>query len=208
MFGVFMDLKLPCILLVAYFLGNISPGWWLVRIFGKGDVREQGSGGTGATNTARALGKYWFYAVLGLDMLKAAIAVWLPFVFYGTEAPLAYHVAAGITVIGGHIWPLLLGFRGGKGIGPFLGTWVAMGIIYWPIPFTLLGPIFGGLFFLPLKKGAFMSALCALMVQPLALWLLTRDDSAAVLAALGAAFVLLAHRTNFKTAFGTNNRNK
>jgi glycerol-3-phosphate acyltransferase PlsY len=199
-------------------VGNISPGWWLARLLGCGDVRAQGSGGTGATNTARALGKKWFYVVLVLDMLKAAVAVLLPLdrnapltLLLGMQLstpaqPLALHAACAAAVIAGHIWPVCLGFRGGKGVGPFIGAWLAMGAVAWPqywfLPLTLLGPIVAGLFFLPLKKGAFMSALCGLTAQPLLLWLFTKDILATALAALTAALVMLAHRSNFKSAFG------
>jgi glycerol-3-phosphate acyltransferase PlsY len=185
-----------------------------VRLFGRGDVRAQGSGGTGATNAARTLGKSWFYAVLALDMFKAALAVWLPLVLAavgieppGTDNIFSIQVACGAGVISGHIWPVLLGFRGGKGVGPFLGVWCALGFVAWPqywlVPFTLLAPIAAGLFFLFLfKKGAFMSALCALPTQPLALWFLTRDITATALATVIIVCILTAHRSNFKTAFG------
>jgi glycerol-3-phosphate acyltransferase PlsY len=197
----------------AYFVGNLSPGWLLVRLFGRGDVRTQGSGGTGATNTARALGKGWFYAVLALDMLKAAFAVWLPTLLaaIGAVAPLpadAFPVFAvcGVGVIMGHIWPVFLGFRGGKGVGPFIGVWCALGFVawpqYWAVPFTLLAPIVIGFFFLPFKKGAFMSALCGLFTQPLTLWVFTRNAPATALAVAIVVCILIAHRSNFKIAFG------
>ncbi|MDR1497839.1 MAG: glycerol-3-phosphate acyltransferase [Puniceicoccales bacterium] len=214
----------PFLLLLSYFVGNVSPGWWLTRLFGRGDVRSQGSGGTGATNVARALGKKWFYIVLSLDMFKAALAVLSPFpvaalarAMGATEGiatavpPLSLHVACAAAVVAGHIWPVCLGFRGGKGVGTFIGAWIAAGAVAWPhywfLPFTLLGPIVVGLFFLPLKKGAFVAALCGLTAQPLLLWLLTKDTLATILAALTAVGVMFAHRSNLKSAFAKNKPN-
>ncbi len=221
-----MDLRFAGILIAAYFIGNFSPGWLLVKIFGGGDVRAQGSGGTGATNTARALGKKWFYVVLAIDIAKSIFAVLLPAIIYpeilwkdaagvlitqhspdGAQFMLTAAAASGTAVVAGHIWPLLMGFRGGKGIGPFLGVWFGLGVVAWPafwfLPFTLLAPIAGGVFFLPLKKGAFMCALCALWTQPIALWILTRNDSAALLSLLIVILILTAHRSNFKKAFSS-----
>ncbi len=196
-----MDVTLVVILAIAYLVGNISPGWLLVRLRRGGDVRQQGSGGTGATNTARALGRWWFYVVLALDILKAACAVNLPWLAFDGRAPLTYFLACGIAVITGHIWPVLLGFRGGKGVGPFLGVWLGMGSLCWLYPFTLLGPILAGLFFLPLRKGAFMCALCGLMGQPLCFWLVSKNALAAALAAVIVLLIQFAHRSNFKNAF-------
>ncbi|MDR2429836.1 MAG: glycerol-3-phosphate acyltransferase [Puniceicoccales bacterium] len=218
-----MDLwTLTVFFVAAYFVGNFSPGLVLVRMWGRGDVRNQGSGGTGATNTARALGKNWFYAVLALDMLKAALAVAIPAIAQwagagaaGSGTPsgevFSLHLMCGLAVIIGHIWPVLLGFRGGKGVAPFIGVWIALGAVAWPehwfAPLTLLAPIAAGLFFLPLKKGAFMSALCALISQPITLWYATGNVAATALALAVVSCIQIAHRSNFKTAFKRNNNN-
>ena len=217
-----MDLfTLTVLFVAAYLIGNLSPGLVLVRLWGRGDVRSQGSGGTGATNTARALGKNWFYAVLALDMLKAALAVSIPAIAQragaGVEAGMrpeeifSIHLMCGLAAIIGHIWPALLGFRGGKGVAPFIGVWVALGVVAWPgfwfAPLTLLAPIATGLFFLPFKKGAFMSALCGLMSQPITLWCATNSATATALAIAIVGCIQIAHRTNFQTAFKRNNNN-
>ncbi|MDR3229045.1 MAG: glycerol-3-phosphate acyltransferase [Puniceicoccales bacterium] len=221
-----MPLDVPTIAALfaaAYLVGNVSPGLLLARFFGKGDLRAQGSGATGATNAARALGgKKWFFAILALDIAKAAFAVLFPPLCLAAEHFPVASVLCGLGVVAGHIWPALLGFRGGKGIGPFLGVWLAIGFFpwlagecgldstaaFWPrsllIAPTLLAPIAVGLFFLPLKKGAFMAALCGLWAQPLAFYFLTEDIAAALLAEVIVVCILTAHRNNFNKAFGKN----
>jgi glycerol-3-phosphate acyltransferase PlsY len=256
---------------LAYLVGNFSPGLLLTRLAGKGDVRGQGSGTTGATNTARALGKNWGAVVLVLDMLKSAVAVLCVPTLAGSmlctasayllaitnelqpnsafavalcsgstpfpvphvsplDAPALWlHVACGAACVIGHIWPVLLRFRGGKGVAPFLGIWLSLAFLPRLAPLTdfctapsvpaalppwltlpdslflaltLGAPIFVGLFFLPLKKPVLMTALCGLWAQPLALYFLTHDLNATLAAALAVACVLAAHRTNFNKHFG------
>ena len=216
-----MSIELFPILFAAYLVGNFSSGYWMVRLSGHGDVRRQGSGATGATNAARLLGKGWFFAVLALDMLKGVLGVFLPLLVGktgllqpelrlvaggdGADGVFAVHVACGLAVIAGHIWPVCLGFRGGKGIAPFIGIWVALGAVSWPdywfVPLSLFAPIVAGLFFLPFKKGAFISALCGLVAQPFVLWLITGNAQATALALVATACILLAHRSNFENAF-------
>jgi glycerol-3-phosphate acyltransferase PlsY len=197
----------------AYFLGNLSPGLWLTRVLGHGDVRVQGSGGTGATNTARVLGKKWFGVVLALDMLKAAVAVSLPCLLAamtsGTvpaDKLLVRALACGLSVVAGHVWPALLDFKGGKGVGPFLGVWLAIGFVAWPsfwfVPLTLLTPIAFGFLLLPLKKGAFLSALCALPTQVGVFWYLTGNTKAVLPALAIVVVVMFAHRENFRRKKG------
>jgi glycerol-3-phosphate acyltransferase PlsY len=109
---------------IAYLLGSIPFGYLLVRIFRNEDIRTQGSGNIGATNVARSGAKGLGLATLLLDMAKAfagvAIAKYL--------APGMYDVAvaAGVAAILGHVFPVWLGFRGGKGVASGLGVMLAL----------------------------------------------------------------------------------
>jgi glycerol-3-phosphate acyltransferase PlsY len=106
---------------VAYFLGSIPFGLLLTRFAGKGDIREIGSGNIGATNVLRTGSKGLAAATLILDALKGAVAVLLAQRFWpGAEL----YAAAGVLV--GHLYPLWLGFRGGKGVATFLGVLVPL----------------------------------------------------------------------------------
>jgi glycerol-3-phosphate acyltransferase PlsY len=122
-------------LLVAYLLGSIPTGYLLVRFFRHEDIRTTGSGNIGATNVARSGAKGLGIATLVLDALKGFVAVifaqkmalWAGF-------PNGYDLAAvaGLVAICGHIFPVWLGFRGGKGVATALGVFLAL------VPMTTL----------------------------------------------------------------------
>ena len=109
-------------LALGYLLGAIPFGFVLTRIAGKGDVREIGSGSTGATNVLRTGSRPLAALTLLLDCLKGTAAVVLGRYLFGDEAaPIA---AAGAIV--GHCYPLWLKFRGGKGVATFLGVLIPL----------------------------------------------------------------------------------
>lgn len=116
---------LPALSLViaSYVLGGVSAGYWLVRWRTGGDVREQGSGATGATNVGRVLGPSGFVLTLLFDAGKAALVVLTARHF--ELGKLAEHACA-LAVLAGHVWPVQLRFRGGKGVAPLLGAWLVL----------------------------------------------------------------------------------
>jgi glycerol-3-phosphate acyltransferase PlsY len=183
---------LPLLLVAAYALGGVSPGWLLVRQAGGGDIRKQGSGATGATNVGRVLGTKGFLSVLFLDSCKGAVAV------AGVRllAPGNPWVALALpAVIAGHIWPVWLGFRGGKGGGPLLGGTLAL---KWELALfpALLGIAIG-----LLGRNRFLAGASAFSISIVAMWWLLPafPDRVAYLSA--AALVLLAHRSYFTKYF-------
>jgi len=114
----------------AYLLGSISFSYLLVRVLRGTDVRRVGSGNAGATNVLRAAGKGAGAAALLLDIGKGVAAVVVP---RSLEAPAAAVAAAAVAVVLGHIFPVFLGFRGGKGVATAFGALgalapVAMGL--------------------------------------------------------------------------------
>ena len=113
----------------AYLLGSIPFGYLLVRFFRKQDIRASGSGNIGATNVVRSGAKGLGIATLLLDLGKAFAAVRIAQHFApGTpSAPVTnLAMAAAITVILGHVFPVWLGFRGGKGVASALGVFLAL----------------------------------------------------------------------------------
>ncbi len=113
--------KLALAAVIAYFLGNISPAIILSRLKGK-DIREQGSGNAGTTNMLRVYGKKAAALTLIIDVLKGVCAVLIGRALAG-EAGACLAV---LCVIIGHIWPVLYGFKGGKGVAASLGALLAL----------------------------------------------------------------------------------
>ncbi len=117
-------MKYFIIVIVSYLLGNISFAYILGKIFAQKDVREYGSGNAGATNAFRTFGKKIGIMVFLGDVLKGVIAVLIGRNFGGDIG--AY--LAGAAVIIGHNWPVLLGFKGGKGVATTIGVVVMINI--------------------------------------------------------------------------------
>ena len=116
-----MNSAIPLALLVGYLLGSIPFGLLLARFGGKGDLREIGSGNIGATNVLRTGSKGLAAATLLLDAAKGAIAVIVAQLFW----PDAVNFAAAGAMIG-HLYPVWLRFKGGKGVATFLGVLVPL----------------------------------------------------------------------------------
>ncbi len=179
----------------AYLLGGVSPGYWLVRLRTGEDVRTVGSGTTGATNTARVLGGGGFVLVLALDAAKGAVAA-LAARWAGLDG--GWEFAAALAVVAGHVWPVQLGFRGGKGLGPLLGAWLVLA------PLAIGGCLLIGAAVWGLTRRRVPSGLFGVLLLPGATWLETRSMPAAVFTMVTFGIVALAHRSHFIPAPNAN----
>jgi acyl phosphate:glycerol-3-phosphate acyltransferase len=119
------DATIPVALAVGYLLGSIPFGLLLTRMAGRGDVRAIGSGNIGATNVLRTGSKKLAAATLLGDTLKGTAAVYAGWVLAGDGGALV----AGLAAFFGHIFPVWLRFRGGKGVATYIG--ITLGL-YWP----------------------------------------------------------------------------
>jgi len=106
------------LILISYFIGNFSTSYFVGKLFAKIDIRDHGSGNAGSTNVLRTLGKKAAALTLLGDLLKGVLAIYLGKRF-GTEF---LALACGVAVVIGHNWPLILGFKGGKGIATTMGV--------------------------------------------------------------------------------------
>ena len=127
--------------LTAYFLGSLPFGHWLALARGV-DLREEGSGNTGATNVGRVLGKKWGIFVFILDLGKGWIAVALA--QRVGNLPETWTVTVGVFAVLGHVFSPWLGFRGGKGVATSAGIliglapWVALVVaLIWFLTFQM-----------------------------------------------------------------------
>lgn len=115
---------------MGYLVGSIPSAVWVGRTFYNIDVREYGSGNAGATNTFRVLGKKPGIAVLIMDVLKGFLAVKLAYILgdYDSKSPefIDFELALAVCGLLGHIFPVYVGFRGGKGVATMLGILVAI----------------------------------------------------------------------------------
>lgn len=112
-------------LVAGYLLGSIPFGYLIARFFAGRDIRREGSSNIGATNVARTLGLRAGLATLALDAGKGACAVWLATRLHGDfSAPLAF---AAIGAILGHLFPVWLRFRGGRGVATAIGAFLVIG---------------------------------------------------------------------------------
>jgi glycerol-3-phosphate acyltransferase PlsY len=168
----------------GYALGSIPFGLLLTRAAGLGDVRAIGSGNIGATNVLRTGRKDIAAATLLLDALKGTAAV----LIFASVSPLA-GVVAGFFAFLGHIFPVWLGFKGGKGVATFLGCLFGFA---WPA-----GLAFCAIWLLVAKISRYssLSALVASAASPLILWALGLPAPALALAAM-AAILWFRHAPN------------
>jgi acyl phosphate:glycerol-3-phosphate acyltransferase len=113
------------LIVLAYLIGSIPTAVWVSKIFFGFDIREYGSGNSGATNTYRVLGPKWGTFVMVADMVKAIIAVKLAFFLPNSFANDIYLVnmqlGLGLAAVLGHIFPVWAEFRGGKGVACLFG---------------------------------------------------------------------------------------
>ena len=105
------------IVLVSYLIGSISPSYIFGRIY-KMDIRKTGSGNAGTTNTLRVLGKKIALAVFVIDFFKGFFVAF----FVRRLFSMDYALIAAVAVVIGHIFPIFLGFKGGKGVATTLGV--------------------------------------------------------------------------------------
>ena len=112
-----MDLNLITVALYSYFLGTIPFGLILTKIFLKKDIREVGSGNIGTTNVLRTGNKYLAALTLLFDLLKGYISVYITLIYY--ENLISY---SALICFVGHIFPIWLKFKGGKGVATYLGV--------------------------------------------------------------------------------------
>jgi glycerol-3-phosphate acyltransferase PlsY len=171
----------------AYLIGSIPFGLIFGHLAGAGDVRKIGSGNIGATNVLRT-GKRWAAAATLLcDGGKGWLAVWYAGHYFGIQV---FPVVAGFGAFVGHIFPVWLRFRGGKGVATFLGVVIALG---WPV--VALLTCMSWAFVAWVFRYSSLAALIAALATPL-YFLLVGTSLFAILAAIMAFLILFTHRAN------------
>ena len=176
----------------GYFCGSVPFGLILTRLAGTADIRSIGSGNIGATNVLRTGRKGLALATLLGDALKGSVAIALVYAYYGRDYEYFAHEMAMPAALGaflGHLFPVWLGFKGGKGVATYIG--VLAGLM-WQAALLFCAVWIVVAFALRYSS---LSALIACAVTPIALWFWGRPDLAAVFAG-ASAIVFIKHRAN------------
>ena len=181
------EVALPLALVIGYLLGSIPFGLILTRLAGTPDLRSIGSGNIGATNVLRTGRKGLAAATLVLDALKGTAAVIISGSIGGPEAAML----AGLGAFLGHLFPVWLKFRGGKGVAVYIGILIGL---FWPAA-VLFCVIWLATAFL--TRYSSLSALIASVVTPVFLLLLGHSALALLFAVL-TLLLLYMHRENIQ----------
>ncbi len=172
-------------LVFGYVLGSIPFGLLLTRMAGAGDLRKIGSGNIGATNVLRTGRRDLAAATLILDALKGTIAVVIALLWFGPSAG----VAAAAGAFFGHLYPIWLGFKGGKGVATFLGCLIGLS---WPAALVFAAVWLG---LVAATRYSSAGALAASAVSPLAVFYFNGAMAGTVFVLL-AALLWLRHSAN------------
>jgi glycerol-3-phosphate acyltransferase PlsY len=189
-------MTLALALIVGYLLGSIPFGLILTRAAGEPDVRTLGSGNIGATNVLRTGRKGLAAATLLCDAFKGTAAILLAAHYATPDAALV----AGFGAFLGHLFPVWLKFKGGKGVAVYIGVLIGL---YWPGALIFCAIWLG---VAALSRYSSLAALVASALTPLALWLLGQPNAAALFLLL-SALLWIMHRANIaRLIAGTESR--
>ena len=179
-------LQYAAALIFGYLCGSIPFGVLLTRIAGAPDLRSVGSGNIGATNVLRTGRKFLAAATLAGDILKGAVAVVVTGFVFSREP--ALYAALGAFL--GHLFPVWLGFKGGKGVATYIGLLLGLALWLALIAFCLIWIAIAAA-----SRYSSLAALVASAATPVVLWW-NGDEPEAKLFLLLSALVWLAHRAN------------
>jgi len=180
----------------AYVLGSIPTAVWAGKWFFGIDLRDHGSGNAGATNAFRILGARTAIPVLIIDMLKGMAAVSLSALaasqFGSAEWYTVFRIVLGLAAVLGHVFPVLAGFRGGKGIATLAGVTIVL------FPAVVVACLLVFLLVFLSTRYVSLGSMLAALAFPIALWMLPGEVLLPELlfAVTVAVFVPLTHRKN------------
>jgi len=177
------------LILVAYLLGSVPFGIFFARLFGGTDPRATGSRNIGATNVRRAAGSAAAALTLAMDILKGAVP---GMVALKLGFPSAFVATIGLAAFLGHLYPLFLGFKGGKGVA------TACGVLFVISPLATILAI--ALFILTVVMTRFVSlgSMLGASAMPVFIYLLVDTKDYAMLGLIIAFFIIFKHRGNIK----------
>ena len=183
-------MALTClILLVSYLLGSFPSGFLCAKNIKGIDLRQVGSGSTGATNVLRNVGKWPALFVFIIDVLKGFIAVKIAYFFLSENI---FQVLAGLFAITGHIWPIWLQGKGGKAVATGLGMFIALS---WKVGLASFGTF---LILISLTKIVSLSSITAALLLPIYMFIYvgTFNHTFTIFSFIVAIIVIWKHKSN------------
>lgn len=180
-------MSLPLLALLGYAIGSIPFSFMVARLFGVKDVRTVGSGNVGATNVMRSAGRVPGVLALLLDGSKGAVAVLLARVLTSSEALVC---VAGIFAMIGHLFPVWLGFRGGKGVATGAGLFLPLA------PGALGIAVLTFIATVAISRYVSLASILASFALPVAAYLLGGTTTVVVTALTAALMVVVKHHAN------------
>jgi acyl phosphate:glycerol-3-phosphate acyltransferase len=182
------------LILLSYLIGSISTGVVLSKLFGQGNLQKEGSKNIGATNVSRLMGKKWGVLTLLGDMVKGMIPIWVGWWLIGGETEFGLIIICLIALAAflGHLFPVYLGFKGGKGVATALGIFALIA----PKALLIAVPIFILVVFI--WKYVSLGSLIAAASFPIILILFGYHIYLVLLSAIIASGVILKHKENIR----------
>ncbi len=178
-------------LIISYLLGSIPFGLWLGKLLKGIDVREHGSHNIGATNTLRVLGKPIGITTLVLDIGKGWLAVKLVQWLFGIYIDWML-VLIGLVAVVGHIFPIYLKFKGGKGVATTFGIFLAI------TPLATLYTMIAFVIVVALTRYMSVGSIVAAVCFPIFIYFTARNWVYLTLAVILGIFIIIRHRSNIK----------
>ena len=187
---------LAVLIIGSYFLGSIPFGYLASRLRGI-DIRKSGSGNIGATNVVRVLGKRYGYPVFALDVLKGFSAVKISMVMAPGRppewnSPEIFGILAAMSSFLGHLYPIFLNFKGGKGVATSFG--VLLGLA--PLATIILLVVFAAVAFT--TRIVSLSSMVTAVAAPLVLWLFYYSPTYVIVTAFMALMIVFRHYANIQ----------
>lgn len=200
-------IQLIILVIGAYLTGSIPTSVWVGKVFYGKDVRDYGSGNAGATNTIRVLGLKAGIPVLLFDIFKAWLPVyagihWLKWNTSGDQL-VYFHILIGLAAVLGHIYPVYIGFRGGKGVATLAGIALAL------FPLAFLSSLVIFIIVVTITRYVSLGSMIAAFAFPLFLIFVFNKQSVPliVLGVFASLFLVFTHRKNIKKLInGTENK--
>lgn len=180
--------------IIAYLLGSIPTGLWIGQYFFNVDLRTEGSGNTGTTNTFRVLGKQAGIITFLVDFFKGSLATYLPILLGLPVSPILF----GLAAVLGHVFPIFAQFKGGKAVATSAGAVFAYSFGF----FIYMAIIFFGVLYLfsmisLSSMAAAIAAILGVLIFPAIHFMIPEYDTAFTLTIIGIALlILIRHRSN------------